>query len=406
MNWTQPSLKQMATMTWWTKNSDYEGIIADGSIRAGKTLAMSVGFITWAMTTFSGEKFAICGKTVTSCRKNVIEPLIQALAGVYKTQYKHTENCLYIGTNKFYIYGGKDEGSQSLIQGITLAGILLDEVALMPESFVNQATGRCSVEGSKLWFNCNPETPRHWFYTKWWKKAKRRKLLLIHFTMDDNPSLSDKMKQRYIDQYDGVFYDRFIRGLWVAADGLVYPMFNKDFHSVPTVPRPYEQYYISMDYGIQNATVMILWGLANGIWYAVKEYYHSGRDSGVQKTDDEYYTELEKLAGTLPIRQVVIDPSAASFISLIRKKHRFQVRGANNDVIDGISNVASALKLGLLKFNDCCVETIAEFFEYIWDKASAEERPVKDHDHAMDAVRYMCRTIIMAVQSGFVNVRR
>lgn len=389
MNWIQPSKKQIAAMSWWTKNSDYEGIIADGSIRAGKTLALSVGFIAWAMENFENCNFAICGKTVTSCKKNVIDPLIQALQGLYKVQYKNTENCLFIGTNRFYVYGGKDESSQSLIQGITLAGILLDEVALMPESFVNQATGRCSVDGSKLWFNCNPETPRHWFYEKWIKKARKRKLLHLHFTMEDNPSLSEKIKQRYRAMYDGVFYDRFIRGLWVAAEGLVYPMFNRDFHVVPVAPRPYEQYQISLDYGIQNATAMELWGLAGGTWYLVNEYYHSGRETGQQKTDDEYYQELEKLAGDLKIRRVIVDPSAASFIALIRRKGKFAVSGAENDVLDGIRSTATALKLGLVRINECCKHTIDEFYMYVWDeKAIGEDRPVKDNDHTMDAVRY------------------
>lgn len=389
MKWEEPSNKQIAAMSWWSMDNDYQGVIADGSIRAGKTLALSVGFVTWATNTFDDCNFAICGKTVTSCKKNVIDPLVQALQGIYKMSYKHSDSCLHVGSNRFYVYGGKDEGSQSLVQGITLAGILLDEVALMPESFVNQATGRCSVTGSKMWFNCNPETPIHWFYTKWILNAKKKNFLLLHFTMDDNPSLSEEIKDRYVSMYDGVFFDRFILGKWVAAEGLVYPMFNKEFHIVPAEPRPYEQYQISMDYGIQNATAMCLWGLANGVWYMVKEFYHSGRDTGVQKTDEEYYEDLDKLAGNLKVRRVLVDPSAASFIALIRRKGRFVCVGAENDVLDGIRETATALKLGKIKFNDCCKHVVDEFYSYIWDAKSTEtDRPVKDHDHVLDAVRY------------------
>lgn len=383
-------------MSWWTKPNDYEGVIADGSIRAGKTLAMSVGFVSWAMHSFGNCNFAICGKTVTSCKKNVIDPLIQALQGIYKMQYKNTESCLYVGTNRIYVYGGKDESSQSLIQGITLAGILLDEVALMPESFVNQATGRCSVDGSKLWFNCNPETPRHWFYEKWIKRARARQLLLLHFTMDDNPSMSDKIKQRYRDMYDGVFFDRFIRGLWVAAEGLVYPMFNKDFHIVKTEPRPYERYQISMDYGIQNPTAMLLWGFCDGVWYLIDEYYHSGRETGRQKTDEDYYAELVNLAGDLPVKKVIIDPSAASFIALVWQKKRFTPIKANNAVIDGIRNTATALKTELIRVDGRCKHTINEFYSYAWDDSAIDEdRPIKDNDHAMDALRYHTQTFMI-----------
>ena len=209
------STRQNLAMTWWNRPGfeDYEGIICDGSIRSGKTVAMTVGFIMWAMSNFSGQNFALCGKTIESLRRNVTSNLSAWLCGVFTFKEHRTENKIVVRagnkTNSFYLFGGKDESSQDLIQGITLAGILLDEVALMPESFVNQATGRCSVDGSKLWFNCNPAGPSHWFYTKWVQEAKKRKLLHLHFTMDDNLSLSPAVKARYESLYSGVFYDRF-----------------------------------------------------------------------------------------------------------------------------------------------------------------------------------------------------
>ena len=232
MKYQRLSTRQNLAMTWWNRPGFevYDGIICDGSIRSGKTVAMTVGFIMWAMTRFDGCNFAICGKTIESLRRNVTSNLPVWLAGVFSFKEHRTENKIVVSangkSNSFYLFGGKDESSAALIQGITLAGILLDEVALMPESFVNQATARCSVEGAKLWFNCNPEGPSHWFYTKWVLEASKRKMLHLHFTMDDNLSLSASVKARYESLYSGVFYDRFIRGLWVVAEGLIYTMFN------------------------------------------------------------------------------------------------------------------------------------------------------------------------------------
>ena len=186
MQYQKLSTRQNLAMTWWNRPGfeDYEGIICDGSIRSGKTVAMTVGFIMWAMSNFSGQNFALCGKTIESLRRNVTSNLSAWLCGVFTFKEHRTENKIVVRagnkTNSFYLFGGKDESSQDLIQGITLAGILLDEVALMPESFVNQATGRCSVDGSKLWFNCNPAGPSHWFYTKWVQEAKKRKLLHLY----------------------------------------------------------------------------------------------------------------------------------------------------------------------------------------------------------------------------------
>ena len=268
MKYQRLSTRQNLAMTWWNRPGFevYDGIICDGSIRSGKTVAMTVGFIMWAMTRFDGCNFAICGKTIESLRRNVTSNLPVWLAGVFSFKEHRTENKIVVSangkSNSFYLFGGKDESSAALIQGITLAGILLDEVALMPESFVNQATARCSVEGAKLWFNCNPEGPSHWFYTKWVLEASKRKMLHLHFTMDDNLSLSASVKARYESLYSGVFYDRFIRGLWVVAEGLIYTMFNKDFHVVPSVPRPYEKYVMSCDYGTINPTSIGLWGKA------------------------------------------------------------------------------------------------------------------------------------------------
>lgn len=399
MKYQRLSTRQNLAMTWWNRPGFevYDGIICDGSIRSGKTVAMTVGFIMWAMTRFDGCNFAICGKTIESLRRNVTSNLPVWLAGVFSFKEHRTENKIVVSangkSNSFYLFGGKDESSAALIQGITLAGILLDEVALMPESFVNQATARCSVEGAKLWFNCNPEGPSHWFYTKWVLEASKRKMLHLHFTMDDNLSLSASVKARYESLYSGVFYDRFIRGLWVVAEGLIYTMFNKDFHVVLSVPRPYEKYVMSCDYGTINPTSIGLWGKAGGKWYRMREYYYDSRKEGRQRTDEEHYTELERLADGLHVSAIIVDPSAASFIEVIRRHDRYRVEKASNSVLDGIRNVATRLQSGDIFFCDCCTDCIREFGMYRWDEKAQMDRPIKENDHSMDDVRYFVHRV-------------
>ena len=361
---------------------------------------MSIGFVLWAMAAFDGAVFGICGKTIESLRRNVITQLPTWLEGVVTIKERRNENKLIVTvngrTNRFYLFGGRDESSYALIQGITLAGMLFDEVALMPRSFVEQAMARCSVEGSKFWFNCNPEGPKHWFYTEWVCKCRKKNVMHLHFTMEDNLSLSASIRRRYEGLYSGVFYDRYILGRWVVAEGLIYPMFNAEFHVVPTQPRPYEKYWISGDYGTMNPCVFLLWGLANGVHYLVDEYYYDGRKD-TPRTDEEHHRELEKLAGDRAISRVIIDPSAASFITLIRRKGKFRVLDADNAVIDGIRECGTALKLGLIKFNDCCQKSLAEFGLYRWDEKSTEDKPIKENDHFCDGFRYYVRTTGIAV---------
>lgn len=379
--------------------SKYDALICDGAVRSGKTSIMMWAFVEWAMREFSGQRFGICGKTVDSASKNIVAPFISMTLAKerYILRWRRTDKILEVRrggvTNWFEVFGGKDESSAALIQGRTLAGVLLDEVALMPRSFVEQALARCSVDGAKLWFSCNPDSPHHWFYTEWIKRYREHNALYLHFTMRDNPGLSEKIISRYESMFSGVFYDRFIKGEWVKAEGLVYPMYD---NTVPTIERDYEQYYVSMDYGTQNPTAMLLWGLCGGVWYAVKEYYHSGRETNEQKTTAQYHAELEKLTDGMDVRRVIIDPSATPFIAEINQRRKFKVWKADNSVLDGIQHTAAALSAKKILFNDCCKRTIEEFGLYCWDKEAGEKSGVdtviKEHDHGQDAVRYFCQT--------------
>jgi PBSX family phage terminase large subunit len=403
------SLKQKKVLTWWCDTSpvkDKDGIIADGAIRSGKTVCMSLSFIMWAMHRFSGQNFAMCGKTIGSFRRNVLFWLkLMLKSRGYRVIDHRSDNLVEISrgkvTNYFYIFGGKDERSQDLIQGITLAGVFFDEVALMPESFVNQATGRCSVDGSKYWFNCNPDGPYHWFKTNWIDEAKKKNLIVLHFTMEDNLSLSEKIKTRYRSMYSGVFYKRYILGLWAMAEGIIYDMFDVDRHvkKVKDFARILIDggRYVSIDYGTQNAMVFLLWN--KGIdkkWYCTREYYYSGRDKGKQKADSQYADDLENWLEGTPVKAIIVDPSAASFITELNNRG-YKTMKADNSVEDGIRLVSTLLNTGKIAFSHSCINTIKEFASYIWDAKAGdrgEDKPIKQHDHAMDAVRYFCYTIL------------
>ena len=392
----------MEALTWWCRGSKTQGcrgIICDGAVRSGKTAATSLSFLLWSMSCFHGESFGLCGKTLEGVRRNVAGPLRQMVAGqgfLWKERAggKEIEVSWEGRRNRYFLFSGKDEGSAALIQGATLAGVLIDEAALLCRSFVEQAAARCSVEGARLWFNCNPEHPGHWFYQEWVLKRREKKLHYLHFTMEDNPSLSPKTLKQYQELYSGSFYRRFVLGQWCAAQGAVYPMFREEEHVVAQPP-PCVRYVISCDYGTLNPCSMGLWGQGgDGRWYRLREYYHDGRKAGALLTDEEYCERLEELAGGCPVEQVVVDPCAASFIECIRRRGRFRVVKANNDVANGIRRVSALLKEGKLRFAACCQDCIREFGQYCWEEDAGQDIPKKEDDHAMDDMRYFVMTVL------------
>ena len=401
--------KQMKALSFWLDESPYkdcDALICDGAVRSGKSVCMFLSFILWAFYRFSGADFAICGKTVTSLRRNLITPMSSVLTALgFECREVLSRSQLIITRdgreNTFYLFGGRDESSAALIQGMTLSGVLFDEVVLMPRSFVEQALARCSVEGSKFFFNCNPQSPSHWFYREWIKNAERKNALYLHFTMKENPSLSPAMLKRYSALYSGTFYERYVEGKWVAAEGLVYPFFSAD--SLCDAPCECEEYYVSCDYGTVNPSSFGLWGRVGEVWYRLREYYYSSRLTGEQKTDEEYYEELKSLAGGCRISAVICDPSAASFITCIRRHGRFRVIAAKNDVLDGIRRVSDALRGGKIKICRGCNDSVREFSLYRWDESSVKDCPRKENDHAMDDIRYFVSTVLYS-RGGSVAV--
>lgn len=408
MIFTKLSPKQLKSMLWWAQKDtkNYDAIVCDGSVRSGKTMSMSIGFILWSGRIFNGENFAFCGKTIDSLKRNVITPLQKWLEGVAKLKINLSKNYMDITfdnhTNRYYMFGGKDESSYQLIQGITLAGVLFDEVALMPRSFVEQALARCSVTGSKFWFNCNPDSSEHWFFKEWVDDnseiANQKNRLHLHFTMQDNYSLDKSVIERYERMYTGVFYDRYIKGLWVLADGLVYPMFKDDYILEDYTPSPDAVFYVSCDYGILNPTSMGLWALEPNKAVRLREYYWDGRKHQ-PRTDEEHYQALEKLVSDYDIQSVIVDPSASSFIECIRRHQNFSVKKANNSVVDGIRNVSTLIGNGKLFICESCKDLLIELKLYCWDSKSVEDKVIKENDHACDDMRYFvmatCRTTLL-----------
>ena len=418
-------------LTWWadgSPKSSCDSIICDGAVRSGKTLIMSLSYIIWSMSEFNGKNFGMAGKTIGSFKRNVWFNL----KGILKTRgYTIRKvpdiNDAFIiskttneGTieNQYYIFGGRDERSQDLVQGFTAAGFFFDEVALMPESFVDQAVARCSEEGAKLWFNCNPEGPFHWFKVNWIDDMKSKNAFRLHFSLDDNPSLSEKKKDFYKRMFRGVFYDRFINGLWVLAEGVIYSMFRKEFviDKVPDMVT-ITQRWIGIDYGQSNATVYLLAGLgSDDKLYILDEYYHSGRNSVIQKSPAKYSKDYFKWkvkngVDGAPVNKkaTYIDPSAKGFMQQLHEDGERQIRQADNEVLRGIELISSLLDSDMIRVLSKCKNTINEFSSYRWDpkgQERGEDIPIKQEDHCMDALRYICNGNRLLLQHKLITQER
>ena len=416
-------------MNWWMETSpvrEYDGIIADGAIRSGKTLSMALSFIMWSMDEYDGQNFVMAGNTIDSFRRNVLEPMKQMLPGRgYGYQDKRGDNLFIVRRNGrenyYYIFGGKDEGSRKLVQGITAAGALFDEVALMPESFVDQATARCSVDGSKFWFNCNPEGPDHWFKKEWVDKSTGylqyvgkeaaeklisnntvngmlpdlKQLVYLHFTMEDNLSLSEKIKARYRSQYSGVFYKRYIDGLWALAEGLIFryladddtPYIFRDSDNYGTEENPryegnrsYSKTVMGVDFGgNKSKTTFVFCGY-------IGDYseFRILKEAGLPLTDDidaerictkfiSFYKEC--LEEYRHVDWVFPDSASKTMINSLRSSAReaklpwnMIVGCRKNEVRDRPKTLDRLLTTGRLKIHERCIQVRKALASLVWDE--------------------------------------
>lgn len=404
------SKKQRKVLNWWCRSSpvrDFNGIIADGAIRSGKSVAMSLGFVIWAMSEFEARNFAMCGKTIGSFRRNVLFWLkLMLRSRGYSVSEQRTENLVIVKRNDilnyFYVFGGKDERSQDLIQGITLAGVFFDEVALMPESFVNQATGRCSVDGSKFWFNCNPGSPAHWFKTGWIDKRADKRLLYLHFTMDDNLSLSEAVKERYRGMYTGVFFKRYILGEWKSADGVIYRQFADDPERfiLDDVPADIIIGTMGLDFGGNgSAHAGCLVGITRGYRSIVilDEYYRKEVIDPGTLTDD-VCGFVQRSQAQVRATSIWCDSAETTLIKGIRTevfaRHiPVEVRNARKgEIIDRIRLCDMLMSQGRFFILRRCRHTIAALSEAVWGgKSPTKDRRLDDgttNIDSLDALEY------------------
>lgn len=296
------SKQQQRLMHWWRPgltSAENDFVIADGSIRSGKTIACIIGFLTWSQEMFSGQSFILAGKTMGALKKNVVrsmQQILEAWGWSYTYIRSGTDARIEIGSNTYYLYGANTEASQDALQGLTAAGAYADEAALFPQSFIDQMIGRCSVDGWKVWMNCNPEGPHAYIKEEFIDKAKEKKVYRLHFMMDDNLTLSAQRKEAYKRSWSpgSVFYKRFILGLWVAADGLIYQQFAdnvKQYLIDENWLKENEIIYatIGVDFGgTKSAHSFTLTGFTRGYKQVVvlDEYYYKKRINPKQLQDD------------------------------------------------------------------------------------------------------------------------
>lgn len=347
--------------------------------------------------------YMMCAKSLTTLKRNCLI-LLQELVGEGNFSFSISAKEGVLFDRRIIFEGANDMRSESKIRGLTLQGAYLDEATQVPEDFFVMLLSRLRLSGAKLFATTNPDSPSHWLKTNYIDRSDELSLLDMHFLIEDNTTLPKDYVESIKQEYTGVFYDRFILGQWVLAEGIIYPMYKEAIEEPPykdvngNFIKP-AQYVLSIDYGTQNAFAAILWGKYNNVWYGLKEYYYSGRTEGQQKTDEEYGKDMDKFIECVDDRiKTIIDPSAASFITLLRRKHsKYRVIPADNSVADGIRETATALKNGLIKISPNMKNWQIEAAGYCWDDSPVEDRPIKISDHLMDSMRYFVKTSKIAV---------
>ena len=369
--------------------------ILEGSVRSGKTWISLLIWALWIGTMPKDGRFLMVGRTLTSLKRNCLD-LLEQLVGSANFDYSLSQKEGVLFGRKIYLEGANDVRAEGKIRGMTLSGAYCDEITLMPETFFAMLLSRLSAAGAKLIGTTNPDNPQHWFKTNYLDRRDKLDMQVYTYLIDDNTTLDPAYVDSLKAEYVGVFYERFILGRWVQAEGLVYPQFETTKHMIADVPDA-GSWYVSIDYGTMNPFSAGLWCVTRSGAVRVREYYYDGRSRKKLKTDEEYYGELEKLIGDAPVIDVVVDPSAASFIEVIRRHGKFRVLKANNDVLDGIRFTSRYLSSGKLHFHNSCEAIKKEFGVYSWDEKSDKDAVIKESDHAMDDMRYFCMSILNGV---------
>jgi len=397
------SRRQRQALLWWRPGSGHEHcriFLADGAIRSGKTVSMILSFLLWSQSCFRGADFILAGVTAGALKRNVLTPLFGMLESFgIGWEYRRAEGKVIIGDNTYHLFGADKDNAQDKLQGMTAAGAYADEAALFPRSFIDQMIGRCSVAGSKIFMNCNPNGAYHYIKTDFIDRAGEIGLYRLHFTMDDNLTLSPEIRESYARSFAGVFYRQYILGEWVSAEGAVYPMWDDGANtfSDEDPPRYREaRRFAAIDYGTANPCVFLDVLDDGSTFWITNEYYWDSTAKRRQKTDAEYAEDLDAFLGGDRNAVIIIDPSAASLKAELRKRG-FRVRDAKNEVREGIAATAVLIGSRAVRVHrNNCPCFLREIHAYLWDEKArqrGEEKPVKDHDHAMDALRYLCHTL-------------
>ncbi|MCL2531576.1 MAG: PBSX family phage terminase large subunit [Oscillospiraceae bacterium] len=384
--------KQLELLRLWRKGKLKHINILSGSVRSGKTWISLVLWAFWVASMPEDGTYLLAAKTLTSLRRNCLD-LLQELVGTDNFTYSIPQKQARLFGRLIYLEGCNDARAESKIRGMTLHGAYCDELTQFTHEFFEMLLTRLSAPKAKLFATTNPDSPRHWLKEKYIDRRDELDILYLEYLIEDNTFLAQDFIDRQKAYHTGVFYERFILGRWVLAEGLIYPMQAQGHGVVPDDPeRRYTRYFVSVDYGTVNPFSAGLWGYSNGVWYRIKEYYYDSRKKKHQRTDDEHYTGLCELIGDIYPESIIVDPSAASFIATIRKAGKYDVRKAKNDVVDGIRRVASAFSTGKIEVVDTCAGAIGEFGTYRWDEKSLKDEPIKEGDHAMDDIRYFVNT--------------
>lgn len=383
--------------------------VAEGGKRGGKNVLITLAYCA-ILEKHPSRIHLIAGVSTATARLNILDcdgfGLLNFFEGRCRTGQYQNRDCLYVNTpvgeKIILVSGGGKEGDEKLIKGNTYGTAYITEANECSKTFIREVFDRTiSSPNRKVFHDLNPKAEGHWYYKDILSFHEKKQAESAdygynygHFTIADNMSLSDDKLREVLSTYDkgSVWYERDILGKRKAAEGLIYPMFGPA-NITDEIPERGE-YYISCDYGTLNPFSAGLWCVTDNKAVRIREYYYSGRDTNAQKTDEEYYAELEKLDGGLPIESVIVDPSAASFIETIRRHGRFSVRKAKNDVLDGIVTTSRYLKSGKIMVHKDCKDAIREFGLYRWDDKSQEDKPIKENDHAMDEIRYMAHTVL------------
>lgn len=382
----------------WQTNQLKRINLLEGSVSSGKTWISLVLWAFWVKTMPIDKQYMMCAKSLTTLKRNCLV-LLQELIGESNFTFSISAKEGELFGRKILLEGANDARSESKIRGLTLQGAYCDELTQFPQDFFAMLLSRLRLPQAKLIATTNPDSPSHWLKTDYIDRQEQLDFLDMRFLIDDNTTLPVDYVENLKLEYTGVFYERFINGFWVLAEGLIYPMYREALCKAPE--RYAEKYIMSIDYGTQNAFAAILWGLYDGVWIAIDCYYYSGRERGIQKTDSEYGHDLDlflekNLPPDYPKIKTIVDPSAASFIALLRKGRYYKVISADNAVLDGIRETAAAMQLGKIKICENLTPIIKEFEGYVWDDSEAEDRPVKVNDHCMDSIRYFVHTMRIA----------